>query len=139
MRYTETQKDDSAVSPVIGVILMVAITVILAAVIGTFVLGLGQNVQENAQAGLTFDSNAAESNITVSVTDPGNVDALYLQLSNGSTLGPNNGGADGFYGSGGISASAGNRTTIDSSNIDAVTVLGQVNGENTTIRTYEDF
>ena len=30
--------DDSAVSPVIGVILMVAITVILAAVIGSFVL-----------------------------------------------------------------------------------------------------
>lgn len=33
-----------AVSPVIGVILMVAITVILAAVIGTFVLALGENV-----------------------------------------------------------------------------------------------
>ncbi len=141
MRYTETQKDDSAVSPVIGVILMVAITVILAAVIGTFVLGLGQNVQENAQAGVTFDSNAAEDNITVSVTDPGNVDALYLQLSNGSTLGPNNGGnsGDGFYGSDNITASAGDRVTIDSSEIDAVTVLGQVNGENTTIRTYEDF
>jgi flagellin-like protein len=39
--------DDRAVSPVIGVILMVAITVILAAVIGTFVLGLGENVQSN--------------------------------------------------------------------------------------------
>lgn len=35
------QNDDSAVSPVIGVILMVAITVILAAVIASFVLGLG--------------------------------------------------------------------------------------------------
>lgn len=33
--------DDDAVSPVIGVILMVAITVILAAVIRMFVLGLG--------------------------------------------------------------------------------------------------
>jgi len=33
--------DDDAVSPVIGVILMVAITVILAAVIGAFVLGFG--------------------------------------------------------------------------------------------------
>ncbi|MFP4188678.1 MAG: type IV pilin, partial [Halobacteriales archaeon] len=54
MRY-ETQKDDSAVSPVIGVILMVAITVILAAVIGTFVLGLGENVEETAQAGVNFD------------------------------------------------------------------------------------
>ena len=33
--------DDDAVSPVIGVILMVAITVILAAVIASFVIGLG--------------------------------------------------------------------------------------------------
>ena len=35
-------------SPVIGVILMVAITVILAAVIGTFVLGLGDQVQQTS-------------------------------------------------------------------------------------------
>ena len=39
--------DDRAVSPVIGVILMVAITVILAAVIGTFVLGLGDSLGDN--------------------------------------------------------------------------------------------
>jgi len=48
--------DDEAVSPVIGVILMVAITVILAAVIGTFVLGLGDQVQStNPQASFTFE------------------------------------------------------------------------------------
>ena len=40
--------DDDAVSPVIGVILMVAITVILAAVIGTFVLGLGDDLGQTA-------------------------------------------------------------------------------------------
>lgn len=34
-------KDEEAVSPVVGVILMVAITVILAAIIAAFVLGLG--------------------------------------------------------------------------------------------------
>ncbi|WP_255198415.1 type IV pilin [Halorarius litoreus] len=48
--------DEDAVSPVIGVILMVAITVILAAVIGTFVLGLGENVQDSApQANFQFE------------------------------------------------------------------------------------
>lgn len=41
-------RDEKAVSPVIGVILMVAITVILAAVIGTFVLGLGGDLQQSA-------------------------------------------------------------------------------------------
>jgi flagellin-like protein len=53
--FDETD-DSRAVSPVIGVILMVAITVILAAVIGTFVLGLGDQVQETApQAQITIE------------------------------------------------------------------------------------
>ena len=50
--------DDRAVSPVIGVILMVAITVILAAVIGTFVLGLGDSISEStpqASVGINDD------------------------------------------------------------------------------------
>jgi flagellin-like protein len=60
--------DSRAVSPVIGVILMVAITVILAAVIGTFVLGLGDSVQQNVQAGATVsgDSNAETISVTFS-------------------------------------------------------------------------
>jgi len=49
--------DDRAVSPVIGVILMVAITVILAAVIGTFVLGLGDQLGDSApQASFSTDN-----------------------------------------------------------------------------------
>lgn len=56
--------DDRAVSPVIGVILMVAITVILAAIIGTFVLGLGEDLdaQPNAQIDITSDG---EDTITI--------------------------------------------------------------------------
>jgi flagellin-like protein len=48
MNIKQLFHDEDAVSPVIGVILMVAITVILAAVIGTFVLGLGDQVQSSA-------------------------------------------------------------------------------------------
>jgi len=44
------------------VILMVAITVILAAVIGTFVLGLGENVQSAPQATLQVQENTASTN-----------------------------------------------------------------------------
>jgi flagellin-like protein len=39
-------KNEEAVSPVIGVILMVAITVILAAVIAAFVFGMAGNIQK---------------------------------------------------------------------------------------------
>ncbi len=48
MELRDLFTEDRAVSPVIGVILMVAITVILAAVIGTFVLGLGDSVQQQS-------------------------------------------------------------------------------------------
>jgi flagellin-like protein len=74
MQLKELLTDDKAVSPVIGVILMVAITVILAAVIGTFVLGLGDQVSENApQASFSFDFAlpAEDSNNYVNITHEG--------------------------------------------------------------------
>lgn len=49
--------DDRGVSPVIGVILMVAITVILAAVIASFVLGFGGSTSSNATAGVDVGDN----------------------------------------------------------------------------------
>jgi len=65
--------DEKAVSPVIGVILMVAITVILAAVIGTFVLGLGDQVQDTTpRASFGFDQG------NVSFTDS-NGDSLEAE------------------------------------------------------------
>jgi len=89
--------EERAVSPVIGVILMVAITVILAAVIASFVLGLGSN-QEVAPTA-TFDFNyqpdGNNQNVTVTHTGGDNVQAenLYIR-GNGVTddkkeVGPN--------------------------------------------------
>jgi flagellin-like protein len=64
MEITNLLKDDDAVSPVIGVILMVAITVILAAVIGTFVLGLGDQVSNTApSASFSFDFESSPSQL----------------------------------------------------------------------------
>ena len=48
-----TKKNDEAVSPVIGVILMVAITVILAAVIAAFVFGMSGNVTKMETVAVT--------------------------------------------------------------------------------------
>ena len=60
MQLKQLFEDDGAVSPVIGVILMVAITVILAAVIGTFVLGLGNDLQQNSPtASFSMDFNSS--------------------------------------------------------------------------------
>lgn len=65
MKLIEFVGDEDAVSPVIGVILMVAITVILAAVIGTFVLGLGGQTETAPQASFSFDKGAGN---TVTIT-----------------------------------------------------------------------
>ena len=58
-----TQKiihSDRAVSPVIGVILMVAITVILAAVIGAFVLDISPSEDPAPSAQFGFDINESD-------------------------------------------------------------------------------
>ncbi|WP_435333575.1 type IV pilin [Haloarchaeobius sp. TZWWS8] len=51
--------DDNAVSPVIGVILMVAITVILAAVIGAFVLNIGGSQEKAPQANFGWENTSS--------------------------------------------------------------------------------
>jgi flagellin-like protein len=71
--------DDDAVSPVIGVILMVAITVILAAVIASFVLGLGDS-QETAPQ-VSFDVEYDEGG---SATSSG--DAVVVTKSSGDDI-----------------------------------------------------
>ncbi|SEL48967.1 type IV pilin [Haloferax larsenii] len=95
MKLKNLFTEDRAVSPVIGVILMVAITVILAAVIGTFVLGLGDQVQETApQASFAFDydgsdlvitheSGEAINNQSVTIVDPSGTTAWNDSINNG--------------------------------------------------------
>lgn len=81
---TVLQSEDRAVSPVIGVILMVAITVILAAVIGTFVLGLGDQVQDTAPtAQISFSQEAADNSgqlVTISHDSGETLDADNIEV-----------------------------------------------------------
>jgi flagellin-like protein len=83
MKLKQLFTDDSAVSPVIGVILMVAITVILAAVIGTFVLNLGGSVsQTTPQASFGFDfENGATDNVTITHETGDSIEASRLSVS----------------------------------------------------------
>jgi len=91
MNIKELLKEDDAVSPVIGVILMVAITVILAAVIATFVLGLGEQVsQTTPNASFTTD---LDQSANTSVADdygnkpsPSDVGLLTITHSGGPNI-----------------------------------------------------
>lgn len=69
--------DDRAVSPVIGVILMVAITVILAAVIAAFVLGIGPG-DEPVDGAVDVSVSADGTSVDLEVVDDGNLQNLEL-------------------------------------------------------------
>jgi flagellin-like protein len=101
MNFKQFLTNEDAVSPVIGVILMVAITVILAAVIGTFVLGLGGNVSSAPQASWTFGYVGNSTGDHVLVTHDGGdaVEAQELRF-----VGPGIGSATNWHDAGGASA-----------------------------------
>jgi len=93
MEFKQLFNDDRAVSPVIGVILMVAITVILAAVIGTFVLGLGDQVQQTTpQASFGFESGTTEvtANDLTDTTETVTVKSVTITHESGDTIDSNN-------------------------------------------------
>ena len=99
MKLKQLLNDDDAVSPVIGVILMVAITVILAAVIATFVLGLGEQISDNApNASFSFDYDEDTGpNDSWGANSGSDADALLtITHSGGPNLDPGQVGAVGF-------------------------------------------
>jgi flagellin-like protein len=112
------QSDDSAVSPVVGVILMVAITVLLAATAATFFLdfGSGSLGQNTPQAAFTFDYEAGSPDtLTIEHRSGDSIRAgnLYITVSGASAA---NGQHD-FTSIGGAPAasseiSAGSRVTF---------------------------
>ena len=86
-----TKKNEEAVSPVIGVILMVAITVILAAVIAAFVFGMAGNVAKTKLVAVTASRPSTD---TVTITnmggpDQGNLNSAGLVISGFTFTGSN--------------------------------------------------
>ncbi|MDG5757932.1 type IV pilin [Natronococcus sp. A-GB1] len=69
-------EDERAVSPVIGVVLMVAVTVVLSAVIAGFVMEMGDGMEDSLEAtgAASFDFDADEGAMTVSLVSEGNAD-----------------------------------------------------------------
>jgi flagellin-like protein len=84
-----TRKNDEAVSPVIGVILMVAITVILAAVIAAFVFGMSGNISKTKTVAVTVQKMDS-GNITI--MNNGGQDGGSLVKLNATTNPPNTAG-----------------------------------------------
>ncbi|WP_435319179.1 type IV pilin [Haloarchaeobius sp. TZWSO28] len=157
MQVRNLLTEDDAVSPVIGVILMVAITVILAAVIGAFVLNIGGSQEQVPQAswewetttyttteasGSPADSISGLKAVTLKHKGGGAVDASTLSITvNGNpawglvdaSAGGENNEAEPLFGSAGLlsnDVSAGNSVTIKMYDDGSGTAIG--NGDSVT-------
>ena len=135
--------EDRGVSPVIGVILMVAITVILAAVIGAFVLNLGDQVStDQPQASFDFDFDN-DGNVTVTHNGGDRIDNATISLVLGDTTYSN--GADNFsWGGSDGEVSAGesiNTSSLDgfSGDVDDVRVVWNGDNGNSATLAQRDF
>jgi flagellin-like protein len=120
--------DESAVSPVIGVILMVAITVILSAVIASFVLGLGDSASNTApQASFTFEYDQSPSSTpSKSIGSGGN--ALTITHDGGDSIEDNrltitDGSNTVDWGSSGSDVTAGESINVEIDNDDTVRII----------------
>lgn len=78
-------KQERAVSPVIGVILMVAITVILAAVIATFVMDMGSGLDDEPRATVDIEGDGTPE-VDVQVTNIDNADGVAIVDDGGSIV-----------------------------------------------------
>lgn len=67
--------DERALSSVLGIVLMVAVTIILAAVVGVFVLGIGEQLtSESPQSTLDFSFSTEGANNSVIILHGGGDD-----------------------------------------------------------------
>jgi len=74
------QSNNNGVSPNVGIILMVAITVSIAAVLAVVVTDVGQNVDLNAQAGMTIEETPNQE-IKIQLDDIQEADHIFVKAS----------------------------------------------------------
>jgi flagellin-like protein len=132
MNLKQLLNDDDAVSPVIGVILMVAITVILAAVIATFVLGLGEQISETSpNTSFAFDYNDGDDTLDVTHSGGPNIDKPRLSISG---IDSNNNTEDW---SNPVKAGDTNRTNVDTGETISVVWENEQETESSTLQRFE--
>lgn len=143
------QKIEKGVSPVIGVILLIVVVVILVAIVASLSLGFVGNIDESAQAGVSFTQNSinsSHSEVDVTLTSLDNADSIHIRTTNhtGSSIGVC-GSVWESQGKVGSVVTIGDNSTPPSDNAcdqdgfennSIISIIGELEGQNTTITTY---
>jgi flagellin-like protein len=76
--------NDKAVSPVIGVVLMVGLTVIVAATAGILILGVGEPPQEPPAASFNYEQDLSEGTVEVTISSITRLNSVRLDSTAGT-------------------------------------------------------
>ena len=145
--FKKAQEKTDAVSPVIGVILLVAVTVALVALATVIVFDIGSDVSDTADATVQLEQQGSDMTATVSRNE--NVDGFTLQgnVDDGTTASASFGATAGSVGTlaitqsgtGDIVANVSNGTDIQSIDLyeasDTSTPVETINGNNSASQT----
>ena len=118
MEIRKLLQDDDAVSPVIGVILMVAITVILAAVIAAFVLGLGDSSDVGPSVSFDYDYDQTDEDLTITVSSGDEFTAANVEFQGENFDDVGNSWDQNSTAEPGSSVTAGDRANLDNVDTD---------------------
>lgn len=118
--HAEEEQSSRAVSPVIGVILMVAITVILAAVIATFVLGLGEQVSDTTPSASWSSSDEAGDSAHTVDSDTEDLKVMEFRHGGGDSIDRDN-----------LEISAEQELTLREGDDEEVTITLEATGDDT--------
>ncbi len=122
-------KNDAGVSPVIGIILMVAVTVALVALAATIVFDLGSDVSEPADATIDIDQDS-DGDVEAEIVRNENVDMFALtdgEDNQASDLDDDDAEEDNEN----VASGVGDTMTIEEGELsdDSVSVVADVNGD----------
>lgn len=147
MKLREFVCDDDAVSPVIGVVLMVAVTVILAAATAAYVFGVGGQVSDTEpQASFNFDfdysggstgtdlagtSESNNGNLTITHTGGASIEGQLLTVTDDDGDGPIS-----LFNTGSTDVTPGTSDTVSVGQDDRVNIVWE-NAEGTSSATLE--
>lgn len=122
-----TYRDERAVSPVVGVSLLIGITVILAAVVGTVVLGVGVEGTEAPEVTLSFEVESDNVIVVHEGGEPLRTDSIVIRDTNGTEYQLDSDLVTGERGT--VVDTDGNPLDLSTTNVERITVVWQ--GEET--------
>lgn len=82
---TDSSSNDG-VNPIVGVILMVAVTILLAAILGTFTLDLVEETAATPTAGVTIEEHTQSEELEILMVNDGTADVVKV-VEDGETVG----------------------------------------------------